>query len=406
MKHLITAFFTVMSMAVFAQSSPEAFNYQGVARDNGGNVLANQLIGLRIAIQDGIGTDLYVERHTLTTNDFGLFNNAIGTGIIISGSFSLIDWASDSHYVNVQMDPAGGTSYVNLGVSQLVSVPYALHSKSSEDGMPDGIMGQTLRASASGWETTTNLYNDGTNVGIGSTLPSEKLEVNGNVAITGSSRSIIAESAFNIEATTGVDVIIDSDDNSTNSSFRVKRNSDGSETIFEAKENGDVEVEGEYAYASSKTHYQSFAWNAFRSAKPQSYMFGQSSAASINDRYGVFVTGASFLGYAEAALNLPDGAKVTEMKAWVYDNENETYAIARVQLIAIQLGTDDATQQGSTLESDGPAAIGSVQELTASMNVTIDNSTKAYHIRFTGKQGSDDVRLYGVRLTYTVDQAD
>ena len=187
MKHLITAFFTMLSLATFAQSPPEAFSYQGVARDNGGNVLANQLIGLRIAIQDGIGADLYVERHTLTTNDFGLFNTAIGTGIIISGSFASIDWSSDNHYVNVRIDPTGGTSYVNLGISQLLSVPYALHSKSSEDGMPDGIMGQTLRANASGWETTTNLYNDGTNVGIGSTLPSEKLEVNGNVAITGSS---------------------------------------------------------------------------------------------------------------------------------------------------------------------------------------------------------------------------
>jgi len=110
MKHILTTLaLAVMATTLFAQS-PEMFNYQGVARDNGANVLTDQPIGLRISIQDGVGTDLYVETHDVTTNSFGLFNVSIGGGSLVSGSFSAIGWGSDAHYVKVEMDPSGGTT--------------------------------------------------------------------------------------------------------------------------------------------------------------------------------------------------------------------------------------------------------------------------------------------------------
>lgn len=276
MKHILTTFFlAALSFATFAQS-PEMFNYQGVARDNGGNVLANQAIGLRLSILSGSisGTVEYVETHAVTTNNFGLFNVSIGGGTPMSGSFAGIGWGSNSHFAKVEMDPTGGTSYLNLGTSQLLSVPYALYAASSGSGgatgatgadgadgatgptgatgadgntgptgatgpLVSGTSGQTLRHDGANWLANSNLYNDGTNVGIGTTSPSEKFEVNGDIAFTGNDRSLVANSgAMNLSSSTGIDFILDNDDNSTNSSLRVKRNSDGSEILMTLDELG------------------------------------------------------------------------------------------------------------------------------------------------------------------------
>lgn len=140
----------MLSVAVLAQS-PNAFNYQGVARDNDGNVLENQSISLRLSIVSNspTGTVEFVETHTVGTNDFGLFNVSIGTGSLVSGSFSGIGWGSDSHFIKVELDPAGGTAYQNMGVSQLLSVPYAMYANSGTAG-PTGPTGATGSAGAVG----------------------------------------------------------------------------------------------------------------------------------------------------------------------------------------------------------------------------------------------------------------
>jgi hypothetical protein len=129
---IITIISMLIGSSVFAQS-PEAFKYQAIARDAGGNVLANQNVSLKISIlkTSDTGTPVYVETHTVTTNSFGLINLNIGTGTLVSGDFSTIDWANDKYYLKVEMDPAGGTSYQAMGTSQLLSVPYALYAKST-----------------------------------------------------------------------------------------------------------------------------------------------------------------------------------------------------------------------------------------------------------------------------------
>ncbi len=397
------------------------FNYQGVARDNGGNVLANQNVGLQLSVLSGSisGTVEYSESHTVTTNDFGLFNVAIGSGTPVSGSFSGIDWGASSHYLKVEMDPAGGTAYQNLGTSQLLSVPYALYAESSGTGgatgptgptgangsvgatgptgvdgatgadgatgptgatgpLVSGTVGQTLRHNGSDWEASSDLQNfgsyvnvsgqlnvgtnqghlfnsgsnfvisaeanlqlrpktggydvqiydahtgsipyalfDGTtqslglgtfspeekihvvgsgvqrikvestsdnanirlttpmadyswvaygaensvglydfdanarrisvdgngNVGINTLTPSEKLEVNGNIAVSGTARSLVApDGALNVSSASGIDLIMDNDDNSTNSAINIKRNGDGSEVLMTIEEGGDVGI--------------------------------------------------------------------------------------------------------------------------------------------------------------------
>src|SRR5690606_18624390 len=56
--------------------------------------------------------------------DFGLFNVVIGTGTNKTGTLKSEDFA-ESLSLKVEMDPSGGTSFQNLGTTDLQAVPYA-----------------------------------------------------------------------------------------------------------------------------------------------------------------------------------------------------------------------------------------------------------------------------------------
>ncbi len=114
---------------------PEGFNYQAVVRDDSGQAISHQDVGIKISILQGgpEGVAVYEETFNAETNEFGLVNLAIGTGEIITGDFSQINWENMSYFVEVAMDAQGGSDYLSMGVSQLMSVPYALHSLSASN---------------------------------------------------------------------------------------------------------------------------------------------------------------------------------------------------------------------------------------------------------------------------------
>ncbi len=109
---------------------PQKFNYQGIARNNSGQPLANQDVSLRISLIDspGVGVPVYSETHEATTNVFGLFSVSIGTGTPVSGIFSDINWGNISKFIKVEMDPTGGSTYTDLGTTALQTVPYAMYA--------------------------------------------------------------------------------------------------------------------------------------------------------------------------------------------------------------------------------------------------------------------------------------
>lgn len=157
---------------VFAQV-PQAVPYQAVARNAAGNLVSNQNISVRLSIinSTAAGPVVYQEKHTVTTNQFGLFTVNIGQGAILSGTFPGINWAVNAKYLKVEFDPAGGNSFVNMGTSQLLSVPYALFAGNGSN-IPNGTAaGNTLRWDGTKWIADNALYNNGLKIGLGTTVP-------------------------------------------------------------------------------------------------------------------------------------------------------------------------------------------------------------------------------------------
>ena len=133
-KSLLSLAFSISTLFVLGQAPPNAFNYSAVARDGAGTLVTNQAIALQMSIlqSTAVGTLVYQETHNVTTDDYGLFNLLIGSGAIQQGTFSSINWAGDSYYLKIEMDITGGTNYTNMGTTQFLSVPYAMHSKTAE----------------------------------------------------------------------------------------------------------------------------------------------------------------------------------------------------------------------------------------------------------------------------------
>ncbi len=132
---IVLSLLLIMALTdIYAQTAvPQGVNYQSVARNSAGQILTNQTISLRLTIHDttSTGAIVYKEQHTVQTNAFGTFSVVVGGGIVLQGTFNSINWGIGDKYLQVEMDFNGGSNYTSMGVSQLISVPYALYSGGS-----------------------------------------------------------------------------------------------------------------------------------------------------------------------------------------------------------------------------------------------------------------------------------
>jgi hypothetical protein len=126
MKTLITLVLTILfSTLCVAQNG---INYKAIIKDNLGNVVANDPVIVQFAILQGVAqTNVYQEYHTPTTDANGLIIINIGEGTPLLGTFSAINWASDTNFLNTQIDT--GTGMVDMGTTEFKTVPYALQAK-------------------------------------------------------------------------------------------------------------------------------------------------------------------------------------------------------------------------------------------------------------------------------------
>ncbi len=122
------AFLFILSTA--RAQAPQSIPYQAAARNSSGAVLASTAISVRFTIRDSTATGVikYRETHSVTTTAQGMFSVNVGQGTPVSGTFAGINWGTNAKFMQVELDPVGGSSYIDLGTQQMMSVPYSLYS--------------------------------------------------------------------------------------------------------------------------------------------------------------------------------------------------------------------------------------------------------------------------------------
>jgi hypothetical protein len=120
----------------FAQA-PEGIVYQAEARDEKGKTLNNENLDVKISIlQDSYtGSLVYEEFHFVSTSITGMFVLVIGQGDDKTGLLANIAWGNYSHFLNVQVKRAKDNIWTDMGTTQLLSVPYALHAKTAGEAL-------------------------------------------------------------------------------------------------------------------------------------------------------------------------------------------------------------------------------------------------------------------------------
>ena len=173
----------LLTAGVFAQA-PQKMTYQAVIRNSSNALILSSPIGIKVSVLQGSanGTVTYSETQIQNTNINGLVSLEIGMGTPVIGTFSNINWANGPYFIQTEVDPSGGSNYSVLGVTELISVPYALYSANAQvsgfshyigetfnggviyylykgsDGLEHGLIVSTTESIAK-WQTTGVLVN-------------------------------------------------------------------------------------------------------------------------------------------------------------------------------------------------------------------------------------------------------
>lgn len=186
------------SFLSFAQA-PNRFNYQGIARDDNGTPLKLTPLFIKIDIlpTQEDSPSLFEEEHEVRTNEYGLYTLQIGGGQMIKGSLSSINWSQGNKFIAVSCKLDKSANYLKMGTTQLLSVPFALYANSAgtlisghpkeRSGSVSTDVGTTgsqnyLPKFTATPNTITNsqLFDNGSNIGIGTFTPNAKLHLYSN----------------------------------------------------------------------------------------------------------------------------------------------------------------------------------------------------------------------------------
>lgn len=169
----VTLLFMVLMTPGFAQQVPQGMNYQAVARDAQGAILADESIDIIISLATDREGKVYVEHHQIQTNKFGVFTMIIGEGSASFGAFDKVPWSENEIWMQLDIKSRYESEYVTISNSKMLSVPYAFHagtatrlSEGSGTGRGDG---ETTEDDYTFWRILGNRSTDPTKHKLGTT---------------------------------------------------------------------------------------------------------------------------------------------------------------------------------------------------------------------------------------------
>lgn len=132
---LLLLVLSTLSVA-YSQRAPRGMNYQAVARNLSGDVLADQAIELKINLASQVGkgaTVHFSEIHQVRTNKLGLFTLVIGEGRAEAGIFNDVPWSTDDIWMEVSIRDESSNRFTPVSSSKLLAVPYAIHAQTASE---------------------------------------------------------------------------------------------------------------------------------------------------------------------------------------------------------------------------------------------------------------------------------
>jgi len=164
-KVLLFLFCLLASKSLFSQGQvvPDGILFQAVARDANNNAAGNRNIFIQIYIKKGNvnGSTDYSESFKVVSSSEGIFSIIIGQGTRLTGpsSLKMLDWAKTMYFVNIKIaiEPTlpnpnwkADNNYVDIGTSQLWTVPYSFTSETSKFSDSSGTISSILPGSKGG----------------------------------------------------------------------------------------------------------------------------------------------------------------------------------------------------------------------------------------------------------------
>jgi hypothetical protein len=156
---------------------PQGFSYQAAIRNAQNQALANTPVTVRVTILEGsvTGEPIFSEDHEATTNSQGVVSLSVGFGEVKRGSFRSIQWAKSTLFIQIDVDVDASGTFIPMGSSQILSVPYALYSGNGLDSEP-GTVGQTLSHTGERWAANSTFMAGQAGVTINATPGRNKSE--------------------------------------------------------------------------------------------------------------------------------------------------------------------------------------------------------------------------------------
>jgi len=120
----LIAVLLLLSIADIEAQNPIEFNYQSVLRDSDGIIISGETVTVDVSILKGSpgASSVFDESYSVTTDANGFIKLKIGS----VEDLSVVDFSNDIYFIKISVND------IDLGVSQLLTVPYSLTSVKSD----------------------------------------------------------------------------------------------------------------------------------------------------------------------------------------------------------------------------------------------------------------------------------